>query len=269
MAWTLNSECKCKWPLNHISPAHQSDHCSFVCVTFQGCHAILKLGLIILIETKICFWVQVWLFMQPSEAQWAKLQLNAEKWNSTMEMLFQTTSSLLLQSSMASLAQLLSIIWEVEVARLTDLSRLAGTLAFLPKSISYLFLWDSAGCRDMLSVTSLSPSCGSLQGAVPTCRVDFPHPVELGTCLCCASFLTLFWTPHWGRNRKSRWQVWGVTARKTMKSSRLYLYLWGLYCLWLQMLCTVAAHQGEITGYDSTKWIYFKYPSVYKNNWVG
>ncbi|RMB94334.1 hypothetical protein DUI87_29143 [Hirundo rustica rustica] len=65
----------------------------------KGCHASLNLGLIISIEAKIWFRIQVWLFVQPSEAQLAKLQLNAEEQNSTIEMLFKTMNSLLLQFS--------------------------------------------------------------------------------------------------------------------------------------------------------------------------
>lgn len=80
--------------------------------------------------------------------------------------------------------------------------------------------------RDMLSVSSLSPSlcltprCCTHVGSCWISNSQSGGTGYLCASICCAPFLILFWTPHWGRNKSSRWQVGGGTARKTMKSSR-------------------------------------------------
>lgn len=110
---------------------------------------------------------------------------------------------------------------------LTDLSRLAGTLAFLSKSISYLCFQASSGweghAQCQLPVTLPVAHSKVLHPSAGSWWISNSHSGGTGylcASICCASLLILFWTPHWGRNKSSRWQVWGVTARKTMKSSR-------------------------------------------------
>lgn len=158
----------------------------------------------------------------------------------------------------------------VEADRLTDLSRLAGTLAFLSKSIFYLCFQGSAGREGHAQCQFSVP--------LPVAHLKVLYPFvgsqwisntqwEMGTCSCCPHFKLSFGHLIEAETRAADDKFEGWLPGKQWNPAEQYL--WGLYCLWLQMLCTVAAHQGEITGYDSTKWIYFKYPSVYKNNQVG